>query len=99
MPDKFENINSNSNVDDEILQTAADMIHTEIEMDIIDHEKKDVVIPKDLDAKMLELMKTKDQEITVKNRKSKRNKFMKIAAILLPQDLLLWKNQMHSNKI
>ena len=81
MPEKFDN--QNSMMDDEILQVASDMIHTEIEMDIIEHEKRDVCIPKDFDAKILELMKEKDQENLEKKRKVRIKNISKIAAIFV----------------
>ena len=44
MSEKYEN--KNQIIDGEILDIAADMIHTEIEMDIIDHEKSTILAEK-----------------------------------------------------
>ena len=81
MSEKYDN--KNQIIDDEILDIASDMIHTEIEMDIMDHEKRDVIIPKDLDDKMLELMREKDAELASNKRNKRIKKFSKIAAIFV----------------
>ena len=75
--------NQNSIIDDEILDIASDMIHTEIEMDIIEHEKRDVCIPQDLDNKILEMVKNTDQDIDNKKRKNRIKKITKVAAIFV----------------
>ena len=81
MPEKFDN--QNSIIDEEILETAADMIHTEIEMDIMEHEKRDVCIPRGFNDEILELMREKDQDIKARKRKVKMKKITKIAAIFV----------------
>ena len=73
----------NFTIDDEILETASDMLHTEIEMDIMEHEKREVCIPKDLDDKILNMMKDKDKAIKAKKKHVAIKKITKIAAIFL----------------
>lgn len=81
MPEKFDN--HKSMIDEEILETVSDMIHTEIEMDIIDHDKINPCIPKDLDEKMQELMRSKDQEIANHKRRGTVKRITKIAAVVM----------------
>ena len=81
MSEKYEN--KNQIIDGEILDIAADMIHTEIEMDIIDHEKRCVCIPKDLNSKILEIVCEKDAQLAANRRITRIKRFNKIAAIFI----------------